>query len=126
MRPAARQASRLGGAAELPRGRDGAVVGELTTNALRASAGLTASRFAGKFAVGTSPVRLWLYSDGERILIQVWDGNDEMPARQEVDPSAESGRGLLIVQSLASDWGASRLAKSSGKVAWAIVTRASG
>ena len=69
---------------------------------------------------------LWLHSDGERILIQVWDGNDEMPARQEVDPGAESGRGLLIVESLASDWGASRLAKSSGKVAWAIVTRAAG
>jgi hypothetical protein len=70
-------------------------------------------------------VRLWLYSDGQRILIRVWDGNDEMPTRQEGDPSAESGRGLLIVESLASDWGASRLAKSSGKVAWAIVTQAS-
>lgn len=81
------------------------VVSELTTNALRASAGLTASRFAGKFAAGTPPVRLWLHSDGQRILIQVWDGNDEMPNRQEVDPSAESGRGLLLVESLASDWG---------------------
>jgi len=102
------------------------VVSELTTNALRASAGLTASRFAGKWAFGTPPVRLWLYSDGERILVQVWDGNDEMPTRQDANPSAESGRGLLIVESLASDWGASRLAKSSGKVAWAIVTQASG
>ena len=101
------------------------VVGELTTNALRASAGLTASRFAGKFAVGTPPVRLWLYSDGERVLIQVWDGNDEMPARQEVDPGAGSGRGLLIVESLASDWGSSRLAKSSGKIVWAVVAQAS-
>src|SRR5262245_48548377 len=126
MRPAARQAvawewqlSHLADATEL-------VVSELTTNALRASAGLTASRFAGKFAVGTPPVRLWLYSDGERVLIQVWDGNDEMPARQEVDPGAGSGRGLLIVESLASDWGSSRLAKSSGKVVWAIVAHASG
>ena len=101
------------------------VVSELTTNALRASAGLTASRFAGKFAVGTPPVRLWLYSDGERVLIQVWDGNDEMPARQEVDPGAGSGRGLLIVESLASDWGSSRLAKSSGKIVWAVVAQAS-
>ena len=102
------------------------IVSELVTNSLRASAGLTTSRFAGKFSVGTPPVRLWLYSDGERVLIQVWDGNDEMPAREDVDPSAESGRGLLIVESLATDWGASPLAKSTGKIVWALVTQASG
>jgi len=101
------------------------VVSELVTNSLRASAGLTTSRFAGKFSAGTPPVRLWLYSDGERVLIQVWDGDDEMPARQNVDPSAESGRGLFIVESLATDWGASSLAKSSGKIVWALVTQAS-
>jgi anti-sigma regulatory factor (Ser/Thr protein kinase) len=102
------------------------VVSELVTNGLQASAGLTTSRFAGKLVVGTPPVRLWLHSDGERVLIRVWDGGDAMPARQEVDPSAESGRGLLIVESLASDWGATGLANSSGKVVWAIVAQASG
>jgi len=102
------------------------VVSELVTNGLRASAGLTTSRFAGKLVVGTPPVRLWLHSDGERVLIRVWDGDDQMPARQDVDPSAESGRGLLIVESLTSDWGASRLANSTGKVVWAIVAQASG
>jgi hypothetical protein len=61
-----------------------------------------------------------------RILIQVWDGDDQMPTRQEADPSAESGRGLLIVESLATDWGASHPANSSGKVVWAIVAQASG
>jgi anti-sigma regulatory factor (Ser/Thr protein kinase) len=102
------------------------VVSELVTNGLLASAGLTTSRFAGKFAVGTPPVRLWLHSDGERVLIRVWDGNDEMPARQDADPGAESGRGLLIVESLATGWGASRLANSTGKVVWAVVAQASG
>jgi hypothetical protein len=101
------------------------VVSELVTNGLRASAGLTTSRFAGKFSVGTPPVRLWLYSDRERMLVRVWDGDDQMPTRQEADPSAESGRGLLIVESLASDWGASRLANSSGKAVWAIVDQVS-
>jgi hypothetical protein len=83
------------------------VVSELMTNGLRASAGLTTSRFAGKSSVGTPPVRLWLHSDGARGLIQVWDGDDGMPARQDVDPGAESGRRLLIVESLASGWGVS-------------------
>jgi anti-sigma regulatory factor (Ser/Thr protein kinase) len=113
------QLSHLAEAAEL-------VVSELTTNAVRASAGLTDSRFAGKLAAGTPPVRLWLYSDRERLLIQVWDASDGMPARQDADPSAESGRGLLLVENLAADWGASRLANSSGKIVWALVTQASG
>jgi anti-sigma regulatory factor (Ser/Thr protein kinase) len=108
------QLSHLAAAVEL-------VVSEITTNAVRASASLTASRFAGKWAPGTPPVRLWLYSDRERILIRVWDGNDQMPARQDADPSAEGGRGLLLVESLAADWGASRLANSSGKVVWALI-----
>ena len=76
-----------------------------------------------KLVVGTPPVRLWLYFDRERILIQVWDGNDQMPARKDADPRAESGRGLLIVESLATDWGASRLAGSSGKIVWAVVAQ---
>lgn len=63
------------------------LVSEITTNAIRASAGLTTSRFAGKWAAGTPPIRLWLYSDRQRLLIQVWDGNDQMPARQDADPA---------------------------------------
>jgi hypothetical protein len=102
------------------------VVSELVTNGLRASAGLTTSRFAGKLVVGTPPVRLWLHSDRERILIRVWDGNDQMPARKDADPGADSGRGLLLIESLASDWGASRLARSSGKIVWAVVARLGG
>jgi hypothetical protein len=111
--------SQLADAAEL-------LVSEVVTNSVRASAGLTGSRFAGKWAAGTPPVRLWLYSDRERILIQVWDGSDQMPARQDADPSAESGRGLLLVESVAADWGASRLANSSGKLVWALVAQTSG
>jgi hypothetical protein len=102
------------------------LVSEIVTNSVRASAGLTDSRFGGKWAAGTPPVRLWLYSDRERILIQVWDASDQMPAHQDADLSAESGRGLLLVESLAADWGASRLANSSGKLVWALVTQASG
>ena len=113
------QLSHLADAAEL-------LVSEIVTNSIRASAGLTDSRFAGKWAAGTPPVRLWLYSDRERILIQVWDASDQMPTRQDADPSAESGRGLILVESLAADWGTSRLANSSGKIVWALLTQASG
>jgi hypothetical protein len=42
-----------------------------------------------------------------------------MPIRQDPGPDEESGRGLLLVEHLSSDWGAYR--KADGKVVWALV-----
>ena len=67
------------------------------SNAVQASAGLTGSRFAGQWAPGTPPVRVWLSADEHRVVIQVWDGSDRPPVPQPVEPEADSGRGLLLV-----------------------------
>lgn len=85
------------------------VVSELTTNAVRASRGLI------------SPViRLWLTSDRNGIVVRVWDGNgDHMPVRQHAGPDADGGRGLLLVETLSTDWGTYR--KAQGKVVWAML-----
>ena len=98
------------------------VVSELVSNAVQASAGLTGSRFAGQWAPGTPPVRLWLSADEHRLVIQVWDGSDRPPLPQAVAPEADSGRGLLLVGSLSAEWGCYTPEKSSGKVVWAVVT----
>ena len=98
------------------------VVSELVSNAVQASAGLTGSRFAGQWAPGTPPVRLWLSADDQRLVIQVWDGSDRPPVPQPVVPEAASGRGLLLVGSLSSEWGCYTPERCSGKVVWAVVT----
>ena len=98
------------------------IVSELVTNAVRASAGLTGSRRSGRWVPGMPPVRLWLSSDRRRVLIQVWDASDRHPAPQHPEPDAESGRGLLLVESLSTDWGSYPPERSSGKVVWAIVS----
>lgn len=98
------------------------VVSELITNAQRASAKLTGSRFKGQWRPGVPPVRLWLYADTQRVLVQVWDGDDRMPEPQGVDLEAETGRGLLLVESLCSEWGAWRPEGTSGKLVWAVIT----
>jgi anti-sigma regulatory factor (Ser/Thr protein kinase) len=85
------------------------VVSELVTNSVRASAGLI-------FPV----IRLWLVSDRARVLIQVWDAADEMPARQDAGPDSEAGRGLTLVAGLVSQWGSGRT-HGGGKVTWAVV-----
>jgi hypothetical protein len=97
------------------------VVSELVTNAVQASAGITDSRFAGRPAPGTPPVRVWLSADEYRLVIQVWDGSDQPPVPQPVEPEADSGRGLLLVGSLSAEWGCYAPENCSGKVVWAVV-----
>ncbi len=86
------------------------VVSELVTNAVAASRQLP----------WISPVRLWLYADTARVLIAVWDANPQLPTRAGADELAESGRGLLLVESLSAGWDAYPTADWGGKVVQAI------
>lgn len=99
------------------------IVSELTTNAVQASQGLKSSQYHGRWRPGMPPVRLWLESDRERVLVEVWDGNDQLPERQEPELDAEHGRGLVIVESLSAKLGVYRPERGSGKVVWALCER---
>jgi len=97
------------------------IISELVTNGVRASEGLTGSRYAGRWTPGRPPVRLWLHGRQQSFAIQVWDASNQLPAPQPADPGAESGRGLLLVESLSGAWGSYRPPKPGGKVVWAIL-----
>ncbi len=84
------------------------LVSELVTNAVRASA-----------ALPSPVVGLWLLSDGQSVVVHVWDGSESMPVRQDPDTDSASGRGLLLVEALGKDWGAYR--KTTGKVVWVLI-----
>jgi anti-sigma regulatory factor (Ser/Thr protein kinase) len=91
---------------------------ELATNAIRAS-----ERLRTRSDLESVPVvRIWLASDQTSIAIHVWDGDDEMPLRKDVGPDDESGRGLVLVESLAQDWGAYR--EQNGKAVWVVIIAA--
>jgi anti-sigma regulatory factor (Ser/Thr protein kinase) len=88
-------------------------VSEIVTNAIRATSHLDASSL-------TNPVvRLSLASDLHCMMIRVWDASNQLPVRQDASPDDESGRGLMLVDFLASEWGA--YYRETGKVVWAIV-----
>jgi len=92
------------------------VTSELVTNAVQASDRL-------RFRVGppiVPVVKIWLVSDRISLVIHVWDGSEEMPVREDGAPDQESGRGLMLVENLAKDWGAYR--KAAGKVVWALIS----
>jgi histidine kinase-like protein len=99
------------------------VVSELVSNSLRSSHGLDGYRYQGAWRAGTPPLRLGVWSDGRRVLVQVWDAAEGMPVRRQPPPDDEHGRGLLLVEHLSEARGVYRLAGTSGKVTWAVVGR---
>jgi anti-sigma regulatory factor (Ser/Thr protein kinase) len=73
---------------------------EITTNAIHASARLTAT--------AVPIIRLWVACDQASITLHVWDASPGMPLPKDASPDSESGRGLLLVQTLADDRGTYR------------------
>jgi anti-sigma regulatory factor (Ser/Thr protein kinase) len=85
------------------------VVSELLTNAMHASRAMEP----------ITPVRLWLLADKARVLILVWDASPQAPARMSISEDAESGRGLLLVETISDRWDWYFPQDMGGKVVWA-------
>ncbi|MFE4089517.1 ATP-binding protein, partial [Streptomyces sp. YIM B13502] len=98
------------------------VVSELVTNALRHALPANAPRLAAP----EPPVRLHLMRWTGRLVCAVRDPSDEGPVARDAedlsgDCSAESGRGLFLVDSFSDSWGWHPLAGAfGGKVVWAL------
>jgi anti-sigma regulatory factor (Ser/Thr protein kinase) len=74
----------------------GVVVSELVTNAVTASAELRPA---------VAPVLVWLGSDSRRVLVAVADASPQLPMRLNLEPDADGGRGLALVEAFSSRWG---------------------
>lgn len=88
------------------------VLSEILTNAVRASASQPGD--------AVPVVRFWIATDGEQVLIQAWDSDQRPPEPQPASLDAESGRGLLLVETLSAKWGHHPDDSRGGKVVWAI------
>ena len=101
------------------------LVSEIITNAVRASAN-TGNRRPGTGPAQTGQsqrapwIRFWLTSDRRSVLIQVWDGEPHYPVPQNAGPDAEAGRGLLMVETLSTEWGCYAPDGQDGKIVWAV------
>ncbi len=72
---------------------------------------------------GEGPIDLGIETNEERVKVTVRDRSDARPVPGEPAHHAEEGRGLSIVESLASRWGVS--AMEPGKSVWFEIDRAS-
>jgi len=96
------------------------LISEIVTNAVRASAEHARQSQDPRQAIRVPTVRLWLTSNGHRVLIQVWDPDDRAPAPETAGLAAESGRGLLLVDTLSAQWGCFAPDDQDGKIVWAM------
>ncbi len=65
---------------------------------------------------GTGDVQVRVRAAGRVLRVEVRDDSPTMPTVRTADPLAEGGRGLALVQSLATTWGVSP--QGLGKVVW--------
>jgi histidine kinase-like protein len=93
------------------------VVSELVTNALCYGARVAAPPQDSD----RGPVDLTLWQRASYLICVVADGSPEPPVLQPVDPTAEAGRGLQVVQALSSSWGWTMLGGRQ-KAVWAALS----
>ncbi len=88
------------------------LVSELVTNAVKAAGPAGCRSGPG----GRAPVSLTLQLTDTCLELEVWDASPGSPVLREPGPTAECGRGLLIVDMLSSSWG--QRPADGGKVVW--------
>jgi hypothetical protein len=93
------------------------VVSELVTNALCYGARVAAPPPDSD----RPPVDLTLWQRASYLICVVADGSPEPPVLQPVDPTAEAGRGLQVVQALSTSWGWTMLGGRQ-KAVWAALS----
>lgn len=93
------------------------VVSELVTNAVKATGPKTPEpKWTDVTAEHIFGVQLRV--EGLSLYVEVWDAGREVLAARTPAPDDEGGRGLLLVQTVATRWGTYRPA-AGGKIVWA-------
>jgi anti-sigma regulatory factor (Ser/Thr protein kinase) len=77
------------------------LVSEILTNAVRHAC---------------SPIGLRLHQNEREVTLEITDDSTHLPQRRLADPDDENGRGLMLVDALADNWGTR--ATSTGKTVW--------
>jgi hypothetical protein len=97
-----------------------AIVSELVANAVNAS---TDEHGEPVYRDGQI-LLLWvrLRTDGTNLLAEVWDQAEGVPVPKAADLSAETGRGLAMVEEFSDTWGWYPTERQPGKCVWATIS----
>jgi anti-sigma regulatory factor (Ser/Thr protein kinase) len=64
-----------------------------------------------------TPIEVVVCPEEGRVRIEVHDGSPQLPIRKHYSNMSGTGRGLLLVERMASEWGSDRT-DDGGKVVW--------
>ncbi|MCX4742772.1 ATP-binding protein [Streptomyces antibioticus] len=94
------------------------VVSELVTNAVKMT-GVLDRQPTWMELETLSLVTVRMIGLDTSVVIEVWDTSQQMPVLQKPDDDTEGGRGLLLVEETAKNWGSYRTPR--GKLVWAEI-----
>ena len=63
-----------------------------------------------------TPLEVVVRCGEDRVRVEVHDGNLQLPVRKHYSTMSGTGRGLMLVERMAADWGSDRT--GGGKVVW--------
>lgn len=63
-----------------------------------------------------TPIEIVVTADAGGVRVEVHDGSPQLPMRKHYSTMSGTGRGLMLVDRMASNWGAKRT--EGGKVVW--------
>jgi anti-sigma regulatory factor (Ser/Thr protein kinase) len=95
------------------------IASELVANAAKAAGEGRDDGEPGAADAGQILLTLWYARQALRI--EVTDASTNPPVRRQVPPDAESGRGLLIIDALSSEWSYSFLPAGLGKTVYCVL-----
>lgn len=79
---------------------------------------LTSELVTNAIEHGTGEISLWLSASDHTMRVEVADESPQGPQLNPASTEELSGRGLVIIESLASAWGVTPAALGRGKVVW--------
>lgn len=95
------------------------IASELVANAAKAA--VVAPEASGPGAASAGQILLTLCYARQALRIEVTDGSPSPPVLSQVPPDAESGRGLLIIDALTTEWSYSLLPAGLGKTVYCVL-----
>ncbi len=98
------------------------LVAPLGSREFSADTGLIVTELVANAVIhGGQPIRLEIAVHRTFICVEVFDGSSARPVMRSIDGAGTSGRGLRLVNAIASSWGTR--ARLDGKVVWCQLHR---
>ncbi len=79
---------------------------------------LTSELVANAILHTGTPLAVAVLVDGNQVRVEVHDGSAQLPVRKHYSNMSGTGRGLMLVERMAEEWGCDRSTGGRGKVVW--------